>query len=467
MCDRRLQQTTVSLGIGGRLLQLRRGPHQFAQLRRSPRAPGKGAGNVAPGADHVHYALALAQALSGDFADAQENLQRAIELEPRNRTDRPPGRGFRAAGQSAAVRRAALSGEEELVGRATARRTARHGRHIATPRGRHRRRQRSVGSAARPEALRPARPSPATPAHGHHRHRHGDRRRRQFGPSAPRIRRPAARRHPQLHGGAERGFRAALAPVPVPLLSRPRAQGPQLRQPVPDGPHANHGRFSGRGAGLLGSAQDRRPHLSLHHRQRGAGSHAGRRRHGGRRNAHQPQPATHPARPPDPRKAAPLPAALAAIAEADVITLGPGSLFTSVVPNLLVEGIAAAIQRSSAALKRLLRQSDVAARRDHWISGVATTSAPSTATPAENSWTTPWSTSAPSPAAVKKRYASAAAMPVENDIDAILKMGVKVVAGNLSSTATRSATNRRDRRRGHETRPGRQTPPARASHNRS
>jgi Flp pilus assembly protein TadD len=40
---------------------------------------------MAPGSDHIHYALALAQALSGDLASAQENLRRAIELEPRNR----------------------------------------------------------------------------------------------------------------------------------------------------------------------------------------------------------------------------------------------------------------------------------------------------------------------------------------------------------------------------------------------
>src|ERR1017187_1318551 len=45
-----------------------------------------------------------------------------------------------------------------------------------------------------------------------------------------------------------------------------------------------------------------------------------------------------------PRKVSPLPAALTAIAEADLITLGPGSLFTSIVPNLLVHGIAAAIR---------------------------------------------------------------------------------------------------------------------------
>src|SRR5450432_2558834 len=49
-----------------------------------------------------------------------------------------------------------------------------------------------------------------------------------------------------------------------------------------------------------------------------------------------------------PRRARPLPAALSAIADADVITLGPGSLFTSIVPNLLVEGIPAAIRKSQA-----------------------------------------------------------------------------------------------------------------------
>ena len=40
---------------------------------------------LAPQADHVHYALALAQALGGDIDSARNHLARAIELEPRNR----------------------------------------------------------------------------------------------------------------------------------------------------------------------------------------------------------------------------------------------------------------------------------------------------------------------------------------------------------------------------------------------
>ncbi len=44
----------------------------------------------------------------------------------------------------------------------------------------------------------------------------------------------------------------------------------------------------------------------------------------------------------------PLPQTLQAIARADLITIGPGSLFTSLIPNLLVRGIPQAIAASSA-----------------------------------------------------------------------------------------------------------------------
>jgi uncharacterized cofD-like protein len=44
----------------------------------------------------------------------------------------------------------------------------------------------------------------------------------------------------------------------------------------------------------------------------------------------------------------PLPEALAALRKADLITLGPGSLYTSLVPNLLVQGMADEIAQSHA-----------------------------------------------------------------------------------------------------------------------
>ena len=49
-----------------------------------------------------------------------------------------------------------------------------------------------------------------------------------------------------------------------------------------------------------------------------------------------------------PEKPQPLPSALEAIREADLILLGPGSLYTSVIPNLLVEGVPQAIAQSDA-----------------------------------------------------------------------------------------------------------------------
>jgi uncharacterized cofD-like protein len=49
-----------------------------------------------------------------------------------------------------------------------------------------------------------------------------------------------------------------------------------------------------------------------------------------------------------PANVEPMPQTLEAIANADLITIGPGSLFTSLIPNLLVRGIAQAIVESPA-----------------------------------------------------------------------------------------------------------------------
>ena len=50
----------------------------------------------------------------------------------------------------------------------------------------------------------------------------------------------------------------------------------------------------------------------------------------------------------EPENCQPMPETLAAIADADIVSVGPGSLFTSLLPPILVEGVADAIAESSA-----------------------------------------------------------------------------------------------------------------------
>jgi uncharacterized cofD-like protein len=49
-----------------------------------------------------------------------------------------------------------------------------------------------------------------------------------------------------------------------------------------------------------------------------------------------------------PRRVKPLPEVLEAFATADLILIGPGSLYTSIIPNLLVPGVVGAIEKSRA-----------------------------------------------------------------------------------------------------------------------
>ncbi|MCH5186574.1 MAG: YvcK family protein, partial [Oscillospiraceae bacterium] len=50
----------------------------------------------------------------------------------------------------------------------------------------------------------------------------------------------------------------------------------------------------------------------------------------------------------EPEKPAASAGVIKAIREADIIVLGPGSLYTSIIPNLLVDGVAEAIKKSKA-----------------------------------------------------------------------------------------------------------------------
>jgi uncharacterized cofD-like protein len=136
-----------------------------------------------------------------------------------------------------------------------------------------------------------------------------------------------------------------------------------------------------------------------------------------------------------PRRCKPLPETLLAIAEADLITLGPGSLFTSVIPNLLVSGVAKAI-RDSQAIKAYFvnlmwqpgetiefRASDhIRAIRKHAGAKLLDYAVINT------SVVTP---------AMRRRYALENVNPVENDVDKILGMGLEIVTAKLLRKGTK------------------------------
>lgn len=130
-----------------------------------------------------------------------------------------------------------------------------------------------------------------------------------------------------------------------------------------------------------------------------------------------------------PKRILPLKETLAAIEEADLITLGPGSLFTSVIPNLLVRGIPEAIHRSSATKAYFcnlmwqpgetmnFRASDhVQAIHKHAKQNIVDCVIVNSR-----------SIGAPH----RKRYAAEAVMPVEVDYDKLAQMGLRIVEEDL------------------------------------
>jgi uncharacterized cofD-like protein len=130
-----------------------------------------------------------------------------------------------------------------------------------------------------------------------------------------------------------------------------------------------------------------------------------------------------------PRRPKPLPETLEAIAKADLITLGPGSLFTSVIPNLLVDGIPKAIAESTA-LKayfvNLMSQPGETTNfraSDHVAAIHRHTKTPILDVCVVNSHAIR--------GRVLDRYRANAARPVENDLENLEQMGLKVIAADL------------------------------------
>jgi uncharacterized cofD-like protein len=130
-----------------------------------------------------------------------------------------------------------------------------------------------------------------------------------------------------------------------------------------------------------------------------------------------------------PSNCGPLPETLKAIREADLVCLGPGSLYTSVIPNLLVSGIPQAMRRSRARVayfQNMMWQpgetmgysaSDhLQALIDHGGPGLV-------------QWVVVNTT--PIAGAMRQRYAAERVFPVANDAARMVELGVEVVGRRL------------------------------------
>jgi uncharacterized cofD-like protein len=136
-----------------------------------------------------------------------------------------------------------------------------------------------------------------------------------------------------------------------------------------------------------------------------------------------------------PRRCKPLPETLEAIAEADLITLGPGSLFTSVIPNLLVAGVSKAIRKSpaiKACFVNLMWQpgETIDFRASDHIRAIQRHSGGKLLDYAVIN------TSPVSPS-MRRRYALENVSPVENDVETILDMGIEIVPAKLLRKGTK------------------------------
>lgn len=124
----------------------------------------------------------------------------------------------------------------------------------------------------------------------------------------------------------------------------------------------------------------------------------------------------------------PLPEALQAIAGADAIVLGPGSLYTSILPNLLVRGIPEAIARSRAVKIYVCNvmtqpgETDGYTASDH-LKAILTHAGPVVDYIVIHQGEIPYR--------LKLRYRREGAAPVAVDRDELAGLGVQVVGGNL------------------------------------
>src|ERR1700749_4945267 len=129
----------------------------------------------------------------------------------------------------------------------------------------------------------------------------------------------------------------------------------------------------------------------------------------------------------------PMPQTLDAIANADLITIGPGSLFTSLIPNLLVQGISQAIVASPATkvyICNLMTQANESL-------GLSAADHIRALSPHAQKQIFDYALLNRTPASdeLKAKYATEGACQIVNDLDAIEDLGVIPVLGNYLEEA--------------------------------
>ena len=134
-----------------------------------------------------------------------------------------------------------------------------------------------------------------------------------------------------------------------------------------------------------------------------------------------------------PRRPKPLAETIEAIARADLITFGPGSLYTSVIPNLLVEGIPRAISASPALKAYFVNlmcqpgETDQFRASDH----VAAILRHAGRAYSRSLLDVCVVNTRPIRGKVLERYRARAAKPVEMDIPNLERMGLRVITTDL------------------------------------
>src|ERR1700674_2706784 len=130
----------------------------------------------------------------------------------------------------------------------------------------------------------------------------------------------------------------------------------------------------------------------------------------------------------DPPDVKPLPQTLEAMARADLITVGPGSLFTSLIPNLLVRGITQAIV-NSAAVKVYVGNLMTQANESLGLTASDHIRALNRHAQAKRIFDFALINRTPVPSELKAKYALEGANGIVADLEAIEELGVTPVLG--------------------------------------